>query len=138
VGEASLRGAVAAEVGNTMSKWKLEELNERERACLGHLEQAKKLGLSFSRYCREKELSLGQWAWVKRVLVRKGVISERRRAEGSKVKAVGFAPVRIAPVAGPMTATTGCRIRHPSGWTIECMGYPEVAWLSALLSGEAR
>jgi hypothetical protein len=26
-----------------MPKWNLEELNERERACLGHLEQAKKL-----------------------------------------------------------------------------------------------
>ena len=47
-----------------MPKWDLEALNERERACLGHLEQAKRLGVSFSRYCREKELSLHQWAWV--------------------------------------------------------------------------
>jgi hypothetical protein len=121
-----------------MAKWNLEALNERERACLGHLEQAKKLGVSFSRYCREKDLSLGQWAWVKRVLVRKGFVSERRRVEGSK--AVGFAPVRVAPIAATITtaAATGCRIRHPSGWTIECAGYPEVSWLSALLSGEAR
>ncbi len=122
-----------------MSKWNLEALSERERACLGHLEQAKRLGVSFSRYCREKELSLHQWSWIKRVLVRKGLVSERRRVEGPK--AVGFAPVRIAPVAAMMTRTaaaTGCRIRHPSGWTIECAGYPEVSWLSALLSGEAR
>ena len=124
-----------------MRKWKLEALNDRERACLGHLEQAKKLGVSFSRYCREKELSLSQWAWVKRVLVRKGVISERRRVEEPKAVA-GFAPVRVAPAAATMTTTaattTWCRIRHPSGWTIECAGYPEVSWLSALLSGEAR
>jgi hypothetical protein len=116
-----------------MAKWNLEALNERERACLGHLEQAKRLGVSFSRYCREKELSLHQWAWVKRVLVRKGVISERRRVEEPKA-VVGFAPVRVAPAA----AATGCRIRHPSGWTIECAGYPEVSWLSALMSGEGR
>ena len=123
-----------------MPKWNLEALNERERACLGHLEQAKKLGVSFSRYCREKELSLHQWAWVKRVLVRKGVVSERRRMEGSKAKAVGFAPVRIAPAVATITTTavaTGCRIRHPSGWTIECASYPEVSWLSALMSGAA-
>ena len=123
-----------------MPKWNLEALNERERAYLGHLEQAKKLGVSFSRYCREKELSLHQWAWVKRVLVRKGVISERRRVEGPKA-VVGFAAVRVAPAAATITTTaavTGCRIRHPSGWTIECAGYPEVAWLSAWLSGEAR
>src|ERR1700732_4494551 len=103
-----------------MSKWNLEELNERERACLGHLEQAKRLGVSFSRYCREKELSLHQWAWVKRVLVRKGVISERRRVEEPKA-VVGFAPVRLAPAAVRLTTTaagTGGRIRHPSGWTI--------------------
>jgi hypothetical protein len=123
-----------------MSKWNLEALNERERACLGHLEQAKKLGVSFSRYCREKDLSLGQWAWVKRVLVRKGVILERGRMKGSQAKAVGFAPVRVAPAATTITTTvaaTGCRIRHPSGWTIECSGYPEVSWLSALMSGAA-
>jgi hypothetical protein len=122
-----------------MAKWNLETLNERERACLGHLEQAKKLGVSFSRYCREKELSLHQWAWVKRVLVRKGIISERRPVEGAK-SVVGFVPVRVAPA--PTTTTTavatGCRIRHPSGWTIECAGYPDVSWLSALMSGEAR
>jgi hypothetical protein len=124
-----------------MPKWDLEALNERERACLGHLEEAKKLGVSFSRYCREKELSLHQWAWVKRVLVRKGVISERRRVEEPKA-VVGFAPVRIAAAAATLTTTataaTGCRIRHPSGWTIECAGYPEVSWLSALMTGEAR
>jgi hypothetical protein len=122
-----------------MAKWNLEALNERERACLGHLEQAQRLGVSFSRYCREKELSLHQWAWIKRVLVRKGVVSERRRMEGPE--AVGFAPVGIVPATATMPTTavsTGCRIRHPSGWTIECAGYPEVSWLSALMSGEGR
>ena len=123
-----------------MAKWNLDSLNERERACLGHLEQAKKLGVSFSRYCRDKDLSLGQWAWVKRVLVRKGVVSERRPVEGSKTQAVGFAPVRVTRTAATTTmtgATMGCRIVHPSGWTIECAGYPEVSWLSALMSGAA-
>jgi len=123
-----------------MPKWTLEALNERERACLGHLEQAKELGVSFSRYCREKDLSLHQWAWIKRVLVRKGVVSERRRVEEPK-SVVGFAPVRVVPAAATLTTTaaaTGCRIRHPSGWTIECAGYPEVSWLSALLSGGAQ
>ena len=102
-----------------MAKWNLEALNERERACLGHLEQAKRLGVSFSRYCREKELSLHQWAWVKRVLVRKGVISERRRVEEPKA-VVGFAPVRVAPAAATMTTTaaaTGCLCSFSDFWT---------------------
>jgi hypothetical protein len=115
-----------------MSDRNLEALNERERACLTHLRQAQELGVSFSRYCRERDLKFQQWAWVKRVLIRKGVIGERRPA--GKAKAVGFAPVRVAP---PAAAATVCRIRHPSGWTIECASFPEVSWMSALMSGEA-
>ena len=55
-----------------MSDRNLEALNERERACLTHLRQAQELGVSFSRYCRERDLKFQQWAWVKRVLIRKG------------------------------------------------------------------
>ena len=119
-----------------MSERNLEALSERERACLTHLRQAEELGVSFSRYCREKELKLHEWSWVKRVLIRKGVIGGRRRAE--KAKSAGFVPVRIAPAAvAAATTTTVCRIRHPSGWTIECASFPAASWMSALLSGEA-
>ncbi len=116
-----------------MSERKVEALSERERACLTHLEEAKKLGVSFSQYCRDKQISMHQWTWIKRALVRKGVIGKRCRAD--RPKAAGFVPVRVAaPVAAAMPV---CRIRHPSGWTIECASYPEVAWMSALMSGAA-
>ena len=119
-----------------MSDRNLEGLSERERACLAHLDEAKRLGVNFSRYCREKHLSMHQWTWIKRALVRKGVVSERRPVE--RPKAAGFVPVRMAPAAAAaVTTTTVCRIRHPSGWTIECASYPEASWMSALLSGEA-
>jgi hypothetical protein len=120
-----------------MSNGNLEALSERERACLAHLDEAKRLGVNFSRYCREKQLSFHQWTWIKRALVRKGVVDGRRRTERSN--GGGFLAVRIAPAA-TMTTTTAapvCRIHHPSGWTIECASYPEVSWISALLSGEA-
>jgi hypothetical protein len=117
-----------------MSDRKLEGLNDRERACLAYLDEAKKLGVSFSRYCRDKALKRNEWAWVKRALVRKGVISGRGRPE--KAKPAGFVPVRIAPTASA-TTTTLCRIRHPSGWTIECASLPDAGWLSALMSGAA-
>ncbi|MGA9026104.1 MAG: hypothetical protein WB440_08630 [Steroidobacteraceae bacterium] len=120
-----------------MSKRTLEALSDRERACLAHLEEAKKLGVSFSQYCREKAMSMHQWTWIKRALVRKGVIAGARRP---KSKPAAFVPVRIAPVATvtPSIATTVCRIRHPSGWMIECASYPDVSWMSAVMSGEAR
>jgi hypothetical protein len=96
-----------------------------------YLREAQGLGVSFSRYCRERDLKYQQWAWVKRVLIRKGVIDGRRRA--GKAKATGFALVRVAPPAAPATV---CRIRHPSGWTIECTSFPAASWMSVLMSGE--
>jgi len=90
-----------------MSERNVEPLNDRERACLTHLEEAKKLGLNFSRYCREKDLSFHQWAWVKRALLRKGAISGRHRAEPAKV--ANFVPVRVA---------ARCRQRRCVGFAI--------------------
>jgi hypothetical protein len=115
-----------------MTERKGEALSERERACLAHLEEAKKLGVSFSQYCRDKQISMHQWTWIKRALMRKGVIGKRSRADQPKT---GFVPVRVAPPAA--AGMPVCRIRHPSGWTIECASYPEVSWMSALMSGAA-
>ena len=115
-----------------MSEQSVEPLNDRERACLAHLDEAKKRGISFSRYCREQQISFHQWAWIKRALVRKGAIGGRRRAEPTRV--ADFVAVRVA---APVATTTVCRIRHPSGWTIECASYPEASWMLALMSGAA-
>lgn len=116
-----------------MPERKVEALSERERACLTHLEEAKKLGVSFSQYCRDKQISMHQWTWIKRALMRKGVIGKRGQAD--KAKSAGFVPVHVATPLAP--AMPVCRIRHPSGWTIECASYPEVSWMSALMSGAA-
>ena len=98
------------------------------------MEEANKLGSSFSRYCRERDLNIHQWTWTKRALLRKGVISRRGRPKRSE--AAVFVPVRIAPTAAAAVTTPVCQIRHPSGWTIECGSLPDTRWLSALLSGE--
>lgn len=116
-----------------MSEPTIENLSERERACVEHLRQAQQLGVSFSQYCRERDLKFHQWSWVKRGLIRKGVIAGRAKAE--ETRSAGFVPVRIAaPATG---AAVVCRIRHPLGWSIECMSFPEVSWMSALMSAVA-
>ena len=113
-----------------MSKAMVKDLGEQERACLEHLRQAQELGLTFSQYCRERDLRIHQWYWIKRALTRKGVITGRRKAEANR--SARFVPVRIAPAAAVEMA---CRIRHPSGWVIECGSVPQPQWLSALMSG---
>jgi translation initiation factor 2B subunit (eIF-2B alpha/beta/delta family) len=44
--------SIAAELESTMSEPSVENLTERERACLDHLKQAQDLGVSFAEYCR--------------------------------------------------------------------------------------
>ena len=115
-----------------MSKASIEELSERERACLTHVREAQRQKLSFSAYCRRQDLNIHQWHWIRRGLIRKGVLAGRGKAKSDK--AAGFVAVRIAPCA---PAAPACRVHHPSGWVIECGSVPQVQWLSALLSGES-
>lgn len=117
-----------------MSQAKVE-LSEKERACLEHLRQAREQGKSFSQYCREQDLSFNQWYWVKREMVRKGVIAEAGNTKASVKAAVakpaGFVPVRVSSPASAVV----CRVSHPSGWVMECGSFPQAQWLAALLSG---
>lgn len=112
-----------------MSEAIVNVLSEKERACLEHHRQAQALGISFAEYCRERDLKVNQWYWVRSGLVRKGVIASDAKAEANK--SAGFAPVRITPHSPD---TTACRIRHPAGWVIECDSLPQAQWLSDLMS----
>lgn len=112
----------------------VESLSERERTCLDHLRQAQELGVSYAEFCRGFDLNVVEWYPVRQGLVRKGLVAARGKAEEQE-KPAGFAPVHVKPAVsgGPV-----CKIRHPSGWVIECGGFPDAQWLSALLSDSPR
>jgi hypothetical protein len=112
-----------------MSETVVDVLSEKERACLAHARQAQKLGVSFAEYCRQRDLKVNQWYWIRSGLIRRGVIASQGKADTDKP--AGFAPVRITPQA---TETTACRICHPTGWVIECSSFPQAQWLSDLMS----
>jgi hypothetical protein len=112
-----------------MSKLNIANLNEREREWLEHVRQARERGVSFAEYCRRAGLSASLWYRVRRGLVQKGVLGMEEE------KPAGFAPVRV--MGSARAAPVACRLRHPSGWTIECEGTPEVSWVRALMAGVA-
>ena len=116
-----------------MSKASVVGLSDRERVWLAHVRQARELKVSFAEYCRQQGLKAHQWYWIKRGLIRKGVMADERGTTRADPRG-GFVPVRIAPQAASGAV---CRLHHPSGWVIECASLPQVQWLSALLSGEA-
>lgn len=53
-----------------MVEAKVENLTEKERAYLEHLEQAQWQGVSFAEYCRQKGLPVNPWYWVRSRMVR--------------------------------------------------------------------
>jgi len=58
------------------------------------------------------------------------------RAQAAATQEPGaFVGVRIAPAPGAAATGAACRIRHPSGWVIECASWPEASWMAALFAG---
>lgn len=114
-----------------MSKAVIDALSEKERACLAYDRPARAQGVSFAEYCRARDLKVNQWYWIRSGLIRKGVI-----AAGAAPAAIdppsGFAPIHITPPIS--TESSACRIRHPSGWVIECERFPEAQWLLEVMS----
>jgi hypothetical protein len=118
-----------------------EKLTERERECLKHFRQAQELGVSFAEYCRSQSLKANEWHAVRHGMVQKGLLPGRNRNSGTKRRPSRrrqsrFVPVRVASSPAGASASTGtCRLRHTSGWVIECASLPEVQWLKGLLEG---
>ena len=118
-----------------------EKLTERERECLKHFRQAQELGVSFAEYCRSQGLKSNEWHAVRHGMVYKGLLPGRNRSSGAKKRPSrrrpsGFVPVRLtSEAAGVPANAAACRLRHTSGWVIECASLPEVQWLKGLMEG---
>jgi hypothetical protein len=117
-----------------------EKLTERERECLKHFRQAQERGGSFAEYCRTAGLKANEWHAVRHGMVHKGLLPGRR-SPGAKRKPTEprrsrFIPVRLRPSgSADESVPLACRVRHPSGWVIECASVPEVQWLTGLITG---
>ncbi len=123
---------------------KREELTAGERRYLEHVRQARSQGVGLSQYCRSVGLNPFSLYSMRRQMRRKGLLppaQQTDRAAGGKEphgNAVPghFVAVRVVEPAVPAAAAaTGlvCRLRHPSGWMIECGSWLESRSVSALV-----
>jgi hypothetical protein len=111
------------------------ELAGREQAYFEHRRAAKEQGLSLTAYCKNVRLNVRSLYGVRRELVEKGVVPQTlERKKTPKRRRSEFVAVRLA-AGGPQDAEAVCRIRHPSGWTIECRDWPQGSWMAELLEG---
>jgi hypothetical protein len=131
----SRRGAVETEIE---MEAKQAELTAREQAYFDHRRAAKEQGLSLTAYCKNVGLNVRSLYTVRRELVEKGVVPrtfESKKKTPKKKHSGRFVAVRLAAADGPKDAQATCRLRHPSGWTIECRDWPQASWMSALVNG---
>jgi predicted phage tail protein len=111
------------------------KLTEWEQQTLKHLQSAQALGISVREYAKRRGVAVQGLYNGKFQLVRKGVMAGRAQTAAAQEKPGAFVGVRIAPTPGATATAAACRIRHPSGWVIECASWPEASWMAALFAG---
>ena len=129
---------------------KREELTEGERRYLEHVRRARSQGMGLSRYCRSVGLNPFSLYSMRRQMRRKGILAPAQQpAAGAGAKeprgsAVPgrFVAVRVVEPAVPAAVAAAaaglvCRLRHPSGWTIECGSWPEPGWVAGVMEGRS-
>jgi hypothetical protein len=119
-----------------------ESLTEREQQALEHMRKAQELGTTLKEYASRFGLNVQELYQLRRPLVRKGALGPiRSQAKEPRTadKASAFLPVRIVS-SGPAPGGTpvACRLVHPSGWVLECGGFPPASWMAAILAGGAH
>lgn len=111
----------------------MAELTKRQQYWLEHVRRATASGEPLTRYAKSRGLSIGALNQAKSRLRQRGVLGVKAPA-ARPLDGEAFVPVRIeSAVAGMQTA---CRLRHGSGWELECGRLPEPEWLRALIRAE--
>jgi len=98
------------------------------------MQEAQKEGVSLPDYYRAHGLSMAMLYKVRRQLVQKGIVPPTRPQLTSGPEK--FVQVRVQELPqGAELAVHGpvCRLRHPSGWLIECGMWPHPQWLLQLM-----
>lgn len=112
---------------------KHDGLTPAEQRYLEHTREAQKQGLSLPQYYRSAGLSVYSLYNIRRQLLRKGVVESRRAERAAPSKPRRFVAVRVA--APSAASGRVCRLRHPSGWMIECDSWPPAGWLAECFGG---
>lgn len=114
------------------------ELTLGQQRFMERMQEAQNEGVSLADYYRAHGLSMAMLYKVRRQLVQKGIVPPTRQQEQTVSGPEKFVQVRVQEL-GAELAVSGpvCRLRHPSGWLIECGMWPEVQWLLQLM-GERR
>jgi hypothetical protein len=114
-----------------------EDLTRAERRFLERAAEAQEQGLTLEEYYRASGLSVGWLHNIRRQLQGKGVVVPEPTARGVTVPSGKFLEVCVAPTMRSQGSAV-CRLRHPSGWMIECLSWPPGSWLAECFGGASH
>src|SRR5690348_10734244 len=107
----------------TMSDETRGELTLGQQRFMERMQEAQIEGVSLPDYYRAHGLSMAMLYKVRRQLAQKGIVPPTR-PQGQMVSGPGkFVQVRVQESLGGAELVARdpvCRLRHPSGWLIEC------------------
>ena len=112
------------------------ELTLGQRRFMERMQEAQKDGVSLTDYYRAHGLSMAMLYKVRRQLVQMGILPPTRQPEQMMGGPGKFVQVRVQESLGGAELTIRgpvCRLRHPSGWLIECGMWPQPQWLLQLM-----
>lgn len=115
-----------------------QQLTAREQSYFDHVRQAKEQGVTLKAYCQKLGVNVRSLYGVRRDLVEKGVLPRTlppKTAKTKKARPAKFVAVRVLAPGSNNGSEAVCRVRHPSGWVIECGRWPEAAWVWELTRG---
>jgi hypothetical protein len=104
---------------------------------LSHVRAASEAGMTLGVYAKQHGLSAAGLYKAKSDLMKRGAWPRTTvlRKVASRRKAISPAS---AFVSVQMEVAMPCRLRHASGWVIECDSLPSVAWLRLLMQESAH
>ena len=108
------------------------ETKHQELTVAEHAELAQSQGKSVVEYCRQTGLSVHALYSARRALKEKGVLTGSPKRRQVRKKPGEFIAVRVAD---SMPAVV-CRVRHPSGWVVECANWPDPRWMQELTGAQ--
>jgi len=108
------------------------DLTRAERRFLERAAEAQEQGMTLEAYYRASGLSIGWLYNIHRQLQGKGVAVPEPKGRQAILSNDKFVQVCVRPPRRSEDGTV-CRVRHPSGWMIECARWPEASWVRQLI-----
>ena len=112
------------------------ELTLGQQRFMERMQEAQNEGVSLPDYYRTHGLSMAMLYKVRRQLVQKGLVPPTKQQSQLVSGPDKFVQVRVQQSLRGAELAIGapvCRLRHPSGWLIECGMWPEPQWLLQLI-----